>query len=253
MLTYAHGNNVGNFHFIWKVPDYSDSAISCSMTTVDKVKEQIPEFHNRGIRRALITKYGRVAPNIKPAIVRSFYRNLTGDASSPLNGDQASVDERVQVLLDMEDPNVVIHLREINTGHRGKYDAFWSECMAFLQDVGTPADDRRHGTILIWHVLFQSVTSGNKSRTDVRSESLSHQNHGCDCNLAKVITFPSENLLRGPVRGKIHGSSSAVSETSPGCALCLLHLVFRYQREFVIKFRDQSSFVSLDDKHPLKV
>ena len=32
------------------------------------------------------------------------------------------------MVLDMEDPDVIIDLRHLNLGHKGQYDVFWQEC-----------------------------------------------------------------------------------------------------------------------------
>ena len=53
MLTYTHGNNVGNVHFVWKVPDYSSEAFSQSLRTIEKAKEFIPVFHTRSMRNEI--------------------------------------------------------------------------------------------------------------------------------------------------------------------------------------------------------
>ena len=45
----------------------------------------------------------------------------------------------------MEDPNIIINLRHLNSGAEAKYDPFWNECSKFLEEsVGTTVNDRRH-------------------------------------------------------------------------------------------------------------
>lgn len=48
-LTYSHGNNIGSFHFVWRVLD----DISESQRTIEKVKEQLPIFHTQATKAAL--------------------------------------------------------------------------------------------------------------------------------------------------------------------------------------------------------
>ena len=99
------------------------------------------------MRQSLMQKYGRVAPNIRPAVLRSLYRDLTGDSSAATNVHEADIDERVRLLVDMEDPDVVLDLRASHTGHKSQYDVFWGECQKFLEKVGTPVDERRRGLV----------------------------------------------------------------------------------------------------------
>lgn len=99
----------------WLVPLM---AISHKSTSHRKRKEEIPVFHTRAMRRALFTKFGRVSPGMKPAILRAVYRELTGDASVASNEHEAEIDERVKLMLEMEDPDIVIDLRQLNTGRK---------------------------------------------------------------------------------------------------------------------------------------
>ena len=143
-----HGNNIGNMHFLWKVPDESSETFSRSLCIIDVAKESIPTYHTRAMKRSLMAKYGRVAPRMKPAILRSFYRELNGDDSAAMNVHEEEIDERVKLILELEDPEVVLDLRALNTGRKSQYDVFWCECKKFLEEtVGTPVDDRRHGEV----------------------------------------------------------------------------------------------------------
>ena len=94
------------------------------------------------MRQALLSKFGRVTAGIKPCVLRALYRDLTIDHSSPSNVTEAEIDERMRMLLEMEDPDVVVDLRHLNSGQKSKYDVFWSECQKFLQeDIGSAVDD----------------------------------------------------------------------------------------------------------------
>lgn len=52
------------------------------------------------MRRALFTKFGRISPGIKPAVLRCYYRELTGDCVASGNASEEEVDKRVKQLLD---------------------------------------------------------------------------------------------------------------------------------------------------------
>ena len=94
-------------YFAWKVPEQESDSFSQSQRTIEAVKEKIRTFHTKAMRRSLLQKYVRVAPNIKPAVMHSLYRELTSDSSATANEHTAQIDERVRHLLDMEDPDVV--------------------------------------------------------------------------------------------------------------------------------------------------
>ena len=87
----------------------------------------------------------------EPAVLSSLYWDLTDDSSAATNEHTVEIDQS----LDMEDPDVVLDLRASNTGH---YDIFWDECKKFLEEVGTPVDDRRHDQVV--H-LAQAISAGD--------------------------------------------------------------------------------------------
>ena len=72
-------------------------------------------------------------PSRKPAVLRHFYRDLTGDSSASTNVTE-EVDRRVFQVIDMEleDPQTLIDLRSLNSStERAKYDVFWDSCSQF--------------------------------------------------------------------------------------------------------------------------
>lgn len=85
----------------------------------------------------------------------------------------------------MEDLDVVLDLRSLNTGHKSQYDVFWDECKKFLEEkVGTPVDDRRHDQVvhLAWAISAKDLLEQVKTRcpegTKISSEP---QNIGICC------------------------------------------------------------------------
>ena len=42
--------------------------------------------------------------------------------------EQAEIDERVKMFVDMEDPDLTVDLRELHSGRQSKFDTFWTEC-----------------------------------------------------------------------------------------------------------------------------
>ena len=150
LLVYSPGNNVGNSYFIWKVQDTSvEEAFKNSQPLIEEVMKSLPVYHSRAMHSEFISKFiskfGLVSPSVKPAILRYFYRDLTCDSSSSSSLSECEVDEHVKETVEMEDPDILWDLRQLNSGKRSQYDDFWDECEKFLQeDVGTAVDDCRH-------------------------------------------------------------------------------------------------------------
>jgi hypothetical protein len=67
--------------------------------------------------------------------LRILYHDLTGDAS--LANDQISkeMEERLRLMMLLEDPSIIIDLRT-NTGfQRSKFDIFWDELDGYFNEV----------------------------------------------------------------------------------------------------------------------
>ena len=77
---------------------------------------------------------------------------LTGDVSAANTTNDAKVNERVKLALELGDPEITIDLREHGSGRARKYDAFWKIAAQFLAgkaaDAVTAVDERRHDTIV---------------------------------------------------------------------------------------------------------
>ena len=139
LLTHSTGNNAGNMHFVWRVPSTEtvEKSFEQSQQVVEIIRPLFKVYHTRAMRKALFSKYGRVAPNMKPVMMRCFYQDLTGDSSASSNLVEACIDERMREVID---------LREVH-GNKGKtiYDIFWEEASKFInEDLGAAVDDRRH-------------------------------------------------------------------------------------------------------------
>ena len=132
LLTYSHSNNIGSLHFVWKVLESVDEDISESQRTIEKAKSEIPIFHTRAMKRALASKFGRVSPSMKPVLLRALYKELTNDASASTNLHEAEIDERMRMILEMEDADIVVDLRHFNSGRKTRYDVSWGECKKFI-------------------------------------------------------------------------------------------------------------------------
>lgn len=53
LLSYTHGNNVGNLNFVWKVNSADESSFSDSQRVIEMVKKNIPVYHTRAMRKEM--------------------------------------------------------------------------------------------------------------------------------------------------------------------------------------------------------
>ena len=68
-------------------------------------------------------KYSLVK-KVTPALLHTLYYDLTGDASVTSNPICKEIEERLRIMLMVEDPSIIVDLR-INNGFKGKeFDIF---------------------------------------------------------------------------------------------------------------------------------
>ena len=84
LLTYSPGSNIGNMHFLWRVPSDVEpvQCLEASQHCVETARQLIPVYHTRQMRSEMFKKFGRVSPAVKPAVLRHFYKSLTGKQTS---------------------------------------------------------------------------------------------------------------------------------------------------------------------------
>ena len=98
------------------------------------------------MRKEFVSAYGHFMNNTKPVVLRDVYRDLTGDSSAANSLTDSEIDSRLKMAVSMEDVDIVVDLRELNEGRKGKYNVFWRKCKEYLQEC-TAVPDRRHGEI----------------------------------------------------------------------------------------------------------
>ena len=114
LLVHSCGNKFGNSHFLWQVPDSSlVEAIQKSQAVIEEIKVNLPVFHSRQMRQEFIRKFGTVSSAVKPAVLRYFYHDLTGDFSTSDTSSQKEVDVRMKQVIEMEDASIVADLRQL--------------------------------------------------------------------------------------------------------------------------------------------
>ena len=81
MITRSFGSNIGNYRFIWKIPEHVtlENALTENQRVVSKILQDLPMYHTRCMRREFVSKFGRISPTTKPFVLRGMYRELTGE------------------------------------------------------------------------------------------------------------------------------------------------------------------------------
>ena len=64
--------------------------------------------------------------------MRSIYHSLTGDQSGARTTAEEEMDQRVSEALMMEDPEIIMDLRQLNTNGKDSFGVFWDKCSEYL-------------------------------------------------------------------------------------------------------------------------
>jgi hypothetical protein len=253
LLTYTHGSSIGNYHFLWKVPEHvhDHGCASENLRLVEKIKKEIPTYHTRAMKKEFFYLCGRISPSSKPYVLRNIYCALTGDNSAARTTDEAEMNERISEAITMEDPDIIIDLRECNTNAKDTFSVFWEKCSEFLGTC-TTVHERRHDTTCFMakaisvRDLVDQVAKLCPPNTPIPSLSWVQLNF-CPKNArARVSNRYTSRLEAKHVVQKRQFRKSHID--AHYCAA-----IFRYMRDYAIKYREISVFVCIDDKHRIKV
>ena len=257
-ILFTHTGGAGqHLHFLWRVCDLKTESdlLNEAHNIVKGMEKTLPVYHSRYKSQT----FGR-ATGCKSAFLRAAYRRLTGDTSAASTTKEADVDQRVSRILDEEDPELIWDLRTNNDGRPEEYKEFLQHCQQYINaSVETAVDDRRHDVV----VGSDDVVTHLATALSVRDL---HEQVSNKC--AEGTAIPSIQWLRiefWPRRPSAKTASRYTGRLKIKFMIQARQLrsnhvdahyasaLFRYQKEFSIKFRDHLTFTSLDDKHTMKV
>lgn len=257
---YSYTGQQSHLHFVWKInladseTQYQQNNDNCK----ENLKKDFPTFHTRAMRRDFIQHFGR-ATGVKSGILREAYWCLTGDKSAPNCLTEAEVDERIQKVLDDEDPTLAWDLRVTSSGRPEQYMDFLSRCQDFVKSkIESVVDDRCHDAV---------------SKDGESVAHLAMAISACDLHEQVVKSCPEGTAIpsvqwlrlqfwpkrasaaahRNTGRIKIKMMVAARQFRKEHVDAYYASAVFRYQKEFCVKFRDVTTFICQDDKHTVKV
>ena len=254
-VLYIHspGGSLLSQQFVWRVPDdfCVEAALSENQNVIEKLKRNLPIYHSRAMRKEFVNTYGRFTNSTKPFVLRSIYRELTGDASGASTSNEAAIDKRLKEALSCEDIDIIVDLREANEGRGGKYDIFWTKCKEYLQEC-TAVPDRRHGDI--------SFMAKAISTRDLITQVSQKCPEGCAIPSEKWVNLnfcprnpraKSSCHYSGRLEARRMVQKRLFRKSHPDEHYCAA--LFRYQREFAVKYQHLTKFICIDDKHRVKI
>jgi hypothetical protein len=64
-----------------------------------------------------------------------LYHNLTGDASLANNSISKEMEERLRIMMLLEDPSIIIDLRTNSGFYGSRFNIFWDELDRYFNEV----------------------------------------------------------------------------------------------------------------------
>ena len=171
-------------------------------------------------------------------------------------GAQQIVDERVaKALIDLDDPDIMLDLRRLNGRVTSdKFDPFWDELQAYLDELGLAVDERRHSS-----VLQMPIAVSIRHLQGITSERLSAKTK----ESGEHVAIPSLEWIRYQFWPKNPYSTSALHYTGrfsikfgvqsrqlrkSHADAHYVNSLLQYVKAFCVKYRDFTLYVSADDK-----
>lgn len=252
LCTYSVGGPMGNYHFVWPIPDCVglEASLCENQKIVADIQAAAPTYHRRVLRRHLVTQFGRISHSSNLAALRELYRQATNDQSASLTTSEEHLDARLREAMEMEDPDLIIDLRENNGRNTDTFKVFW-ECMERYLNETTAVQERRHGNVAFMakaisvRDLVQEVAKMCPGKP-IPSE-----------QWVRLQFFPKNprakaaSQYRSRFKVKMMVQKWQFRLTHPDSHYCAA--IFRYMREYAIFYREIAAFISLDDKHRVKV
>ncbi|KAI8484568.1 hypothetical protein Bbelb_376750 [Branchiostoma belcheri] len=252
LYTYKLGNNLGCLHFAWKVPSQEMRDLNNTRKMMHQAEKDMPTYHTREMRKQFRDRFSLVT-NAKPVILKEMYQFLTNDDATEECISGKEIRQRLKIMLDAQDVDLIVDMRSRNEGRNEMYAEFWDEATKFIEEMQlATVDDRRHGQVChmalalsvpdFINQVFKRLPEGAKVPS---STWVSLQFWPKNAFVDRAIRYT------GRLGVKYMVQSRQLNHDHPDCHYAAA--VFRYFREFAVMFRQSCSVVFLDDKHAIKV
>ena len=129
------------------------------------------------MRCGFVCLFGKLT-STKPVFLREIYRRLTGDQPCSANAKEKAIDDRLKLMIEYEDSDLILDLRTENDGKPEKFMDFLEQCQKYIDaKVETVVDDRRHdeftGNDVVTHLATaMSINDFHEKVAESCSESI---------------------------------------------------------------------------------
>ena len=260
-VKFTYSGSKEHLVFLWKVDNYDTESqiLSKNMEVSSRLRKNLPVYHTRAMRREFLSMFGKQIHG-KTGFLREAYKRLTGDSSASINYTTSEVDKRISNILEMEDSDLICDLRFNNTGQPEKYEKFLEECQNYIESkLETAVDDRRHDAVtkdfdVVTHLanafsvrdLYEQIVSKCPENTPIPSKQwLRLQFWPRNCHFKSAARYTGKLKVKFMIQSRQFRKSHEDMHYASA--------LFRYEKEFCLRFKEHCNLLCVDDKHKVKV
>ena len=124
--TYHHGN-VQNSVYIWHIDINVDEQemINKHYTIRNNLKQTLQVYHTRAMRKEFLDTVDFYIGKVEKARMRYIYTAWLNDSAASVNSETQDIDDWVEMMFELGDPDLLTDFCEINEGKFPKFDIFW--------------------------------------------------------------------------------------------------------------------------------
>lgn len=147
--TYHHGN-IQNSVYLWHIDINvnEQELVNRHYFIRNNLKQTLQVYHTRAMRKEFTDTVELYIGKVEKARMRYIYSTWLNDSAAPINSETQYIDDRVEIMFELGDPDLITDFREINEGRLPKYDIFWEYASKYLEGVAQESilavDERRH-------------------------------------------------------------------------------------------------------------
>ncbi|CAG8752522.1 5637_t:CDS:2, partial [Rhizophagus irregularis] len=139
--TYHHGN-IKNSVYVWRIGINvnEQDMINKHYTIRNNLKQTLQVYHTRAMRKEFLDTVELYIGKVEKARMRYIYSVWLQDSAASINSETQDIDDRVEVMFELGDPDLITDFREINEGRLPKYDVFWEYSSKYLEGIAQESE-----------------------------------------------------------------------------------------------------------------
>jgi len=147
--TYHHGN-VQNSIYLWHIDSdvNEEKLINKHYEIRNNLKQTIQVYHIKAMKKKFIDTIELYIGKVEKAIICYIYSVWLEDSSASVNSTTQNIDDQIQLMFELGDPELITDLHKINEDRIFSYDLFWKYALKYLEGIAQElilaVDERRH-------------------------------------------------------------------------------------------------------------